>query len=411
MTAIPSILVLNAGSSSVKFGVFSAGETPALIVSGAIEGIGRDRARLRVTDAAGVAVRDEALSASDQEAAIDDLLSLLAETGEASTITAVGHRIVHGGPDCTCPALVTPELEMYLNRLIPLAPLHLPHNIAGIAAIRARLPELPQVACFDTAFHASLPRLALLTSLPRDIAGAEIRRYGFHGLSYEFVVDEVRRGGASNDERLVVAHLGSGASMAAIRDGRCVETTMGFSTLSGLAMATRCGDLDPGIILYLILERAMQPEAVQHMLYEQSGLLGLSGVSSDMRELLRLQNRTEVAKAIDYYCAQARMHLGALAATLGGLDHLVFTAGIGANAAEIRARICAGLAFLGIELDPERNKSGGRRISRDDSRVLVEAFPTNEELVIARHTLAVLRQHAEDVASSSRRPHDPHRLH
>jgi acetate kinase len=390
MNTPQSILVLNAGSSSVKATIFSADTEPTLLLHGAVEGLPRDQGRLHLTDAAGVLRRNEVLSLSSQQEAIDALLSMVAQADQSGAITAAGHRVVHGGPDRDCPALVTPELEQQLHRLVPLAPLHLPQNLAGISAVRARWPQLPQVACFDTAFHATLPKLARLTSLPRDVAGKEVRRYGFHGLSYEFVVDKLRcEGAAAVDERLVVAHLGGGSSMAAIRGGRCVETTMGFSTLSGLPMSTRCGDLDPGIILYLILERSMPPADVQQVLYERSGLLGISDVSSDMRELLSRKGHPEVAEAIDYYCLQARARLGALAATLGGLDHLVFTAGIGANAPEIRAGICAGLAFLGIELDPERNRSGARRISRDGSRVRVEAFPTNEELMIARHTMDV----------------------
>ena len=264
-----------------------------------------------------------------------------------------------------------------------------------------------QVACFDTAFHAGLPTLAKLTSLPRELAGNDIRRYGFHGISYEFVVDELRRRGASSKERLIVAHLGSGASMAAIRSGRSIETTMGFSTLSGMPMATRCGDLDPGILLFLLMERKLSPEAVQEILYERSGLLGISGITSDMRELLEQAHRPEAAEAIDYYCTQARAHLCALAAALGGVDRLVFTAGIGANSPEIRARICAGLEFLGIEVDGERNRSGHRRISREDSRVLVEAFPTNEELIIARHTVGVWRHQTNDAAPLSRPARHP----
>jgi acetate kinase len=308
------------------------------------------------------------------------------------TIIAVGHRIVHGGPDCDCPELVTPELEDRLKKLIPLAPLHLPHNLVGIAAVRARRPHLPQIACFDTAFHETLPKLSRMTGLPRDIAGHDIRRYGFHGLSYEFIVDELRRrhGAAVDDERLIVAHLGSGASMAAIRGGRSVETTMGFSTLAGLPMGTRSGDLDPGIILYLIMEKGLSAEMVQHMLYERSGLLGISGASSDMQELLGQQHRAEVAEAIDYFCGRARAYIGSLAATLGGLDRLVLTGGIGANAPQIRERICEGLEFLGIDLDPARNRNCERTISRDRSKVEVEALPTDEELMIARHTVALM---------------------
>lgn len=232
-----------------------------------------------------------------------------------------------------------------------------------------------------------------MTGLPRDIAGQDIRRYGFHGLSYEFIVDELRQrhGTAVDDERLIVAHLGNGASMAAIEGGRSVETTMGFSTLAGLPMGTRSGDVDPGAVLYLIMEKGMSAEAVQHMLYRRSGLSGISGASSDMRELLSQIDRPQVAEAIDYFCARARAYIGSLTAALGGLDRLVFTGGIGADAPEIRERICEGLGFLGINLDPARNRGGERAISRDESQVKIEAFATDEESMIARHTMALLR--------------------
>jgi acetate kinase len=380
----------------VKFALYSADQRPSRHLSGAVDGIGRDHGRFRAIDATGASWVDEAPRVSDQEQAIELILSTVERRGVAWTIIVVGHRIVHGEPDCDCPEFVTPELEERLKKLTPLAPLHLPHNLAGIAAVRARRPHLPQVACFDTAFHETLPKLARMTGLPRDIAGHDIRRYGFHGLSYEFVVDELRRrhGAAVDDERLVVAHLGNGASMAAIHGGRSVDTTMGFSTLAGLPMGTRSGDLDPGIILYLIMEKGFSPDVVQHMLYEQSGLLGISGASSDMRELLKQQNCPTVAEAIDYFCVRARAYIGALAATLGGLDRLVFTGGIGANAPEIRAHICEGLGFLGINLDPARNRGGERTISRDESQVQIEAFATDEESMIARHTIALLQPQA-----------------
>ncbi len=396
VTAVQScVLVLNAGSSSVKFALFST-DHPSCHLTGAVDGIGRDRGRFHAIDATGANWVDEAPRVSDQEQAIELVLSAVERRGVTWTIIAVGHRIVHGGPDCDCPEFVTPELEERLKKLIPLAPLHLPHNLAGIAAVRARRPELPQVACFDTAFHQALPKLARMTGLPRDIAGHDIRRYGFHGLSYEFIVDQLRRryGTAVDDERLIVAHLGNGASMAAIKGGRSVDTTMGFSTLAGLPMGTRSGDLDPGLILYLIMEKAMSAEAVQHMLYEHSGLLGISGTSSDMRELLQQINRPEVGEAIDYFCARARAYVGSLTATLGGLDRLVFTGGVGANAPDIRERICEGLGFLGINLDPARNRGAERMISRDKSRVQIEAFATDEESMIARHTVALLRPQA-----------------
>lgn len=386
------VLVLNAGSSSVKFALFSADQRPARHLSGAVDGIGRDRGRFHAKDETGGMRVDEERRVSNQEEAIELILSSVERRSAGWTIIAVGHRIVHGGPDCDCPELVTAELEERLKKLIPLAPLHLPHNLAGIAAVRAHRSHLPQVACFDTAFHEGLPKLARMTGLPRDIAGHDIRRYGFHGLSYEFIVDELRRthGAAVADQRVIVAHLGNGASMAAIKGGRSLETTMGFSTLAGLPMGTRSGDLDPGIVLYLLMEKGLSAEAVQHMLHERSGLLGISGASSDMRALLEQRDRPHVSEAIDYFCARARAYIGSLAATLGGLNHLVFTGGIGANAPEIRQRICEGLEFLGIDLDPARNRAGQRAISRDGSRVAIEAIPTDEETMIARHTVALV---------------------
>lgn len=385
------VLVLNAGSSSVKFALFSGEPTPTLQLSGAADGIGQDRGRFHAKGRPGGFWADEERRIANQEEAIELILSSIEGRSAEWTITAVGHRVVHGGPDCDCPKLVTADLEERLEKLIPLAPLHLPHNLAGIAAVRAHRPGARQVACFDTAFHARLPRLARMTGLPHEVAEYAIRRYGFHGLSYEFILDQLQtRGIGGAGERLIVAHLGNGASMAAIRDGRSVETTMGFSTLDGLPMGTRCGDLDPGIILYLLMAKGLSAEAIQQMLYERSGLLGISGTSSDMQELLKDVERPQAVEAIDYFCYRSRAHIGSLAASLGGLDHLVFTGGIGANAPAIRARICEGLGFLGIELDPARNLAGGGVVSRDGGFVSVEALPTDEELMIARHTVALL---------------------
>lgn len=390
------ILVLNAGSSSIKFALFSANEPLCRHLSGAVDGIGRAQGRFRARDEAGRVQADEAVSVADHEQALKLVLSMIELPEARRSLIAVGHRIVHGGPGCDCPEPVTSELERRLGALIPLAPLHLPHNLAGIAAVRARRPHLPQVACFDTAFHRTMPKLARMTPLPRNVAGDEIQRYGFHGLSYEFVLDDLRRahGKVIDSQRLIVAHLGNGASMAAIRNGRSIDTTMGFSTVAGLPMGTRSGDLDPGIILHLIAAKAMSVDAVQHLLYERSGLLGISGLSSDIQELLGQMHRPEVVEAIDYFCARARAYVGSLSAALGGVDRLIFTGGIGANAPLIRQRICEGLRFLGIDLDPARNQSGERMISRHGSPVVVEALPTDEELMIARHTLALMAQRA-----------------
>ena len=391
MPAATAILVINSGSSSVKFALFTAEAPLSRLWSGAIERIGLANGRFHALDVNGAPVLDETGDIADHETALRLLLDAVERHPSGARLAAVGHRVVHGGPECDCPVIVTAALESQLRQLIPLAPLHQPHNLAGIAAVRRARPALPQVACFDTAFHHDLPRLATLTALPRAFHGQGIRRYGFHGLSYEYVVDALRHDGVDvAHERIVVAHLGNGASMSAVKGGRSVETTMGFSTLAGLPMGTRCGDLDPGIILYLLTEKSMTAERIHHLLYEESGLLGLSGLSRNMQDLLALPAEPAAIEAIDFFCYQARRHLAALTAALGGLDRLVFTGGIGANAPAVRAKVCTGLEYLGIVFDDERNTNGARLISADASRVAIEAFPTDEELMIARHVQQVL---------------------
>ena len=389
----PAILVINCGSSSAKFALFAdERDVRRRLWSGSLDRIGLADGRFRAIDESGNAVVDETRAIPEHAQALRMLLDMFARHSSGVSPIAVGHRVVHGGADCDCPLPVDEVLLTRLRRLVPLAPLHLPHNLAGIAAVRGVRPDRPQVACFDTAFHHGLPRLARLTGLPRAFADEGILRYGFHGLSYEYVMTELRRRYGPNvaKECIVVAHLGNGASMAAIRDGRSVDTTMGFSTLGGLPMGTRSGDLDPGIVLYLLMEKGMTAQQVQQLLYEQSGLLGLSSLSRNMQELLaRADTAPAAAEAVDFFCYQARKHLAALTATIGGLDRLVFTGGIGANAPEIRARICDGLAYLGILLDETRNAAGERTISNHGSDVVVEAFATDEELMIARHVRQV----------------------
>jgi acetate kinase len=389
------ILTVNAGSSSLKFAVFDlAGADLERRWSGALTRIALERGRFEVKDRAGETIVDETLQLANHLAAFDRLWRWLDTALEGGDIAAVGHRVVHGGEDCDCPLPVTPALEARLNRLTPLAPLHLPHNLAGIVAVRLRRPDMLQVACFDTAFHHSLPRIARMTGLPRRFETQGVRRYGYHGLSYEYVIDEIRAraGDKAAKARIIVAHLGNGASMAAIAGGRSVETTMGFSTLAGLPMGTRSGDIDPGAVLHLMLGDDMSAKAVQDLLYNGSGLLGLSGVSRNMEELLARPHDPAAADAVDYFCHHARRHLAGLTAALGGLDRLVFTGGIGANAAEIRARICEPLGYLGIALDAARNASPAPTISGDGAPVLAEAFATDEELVIARHTHHLLAE-------------------
>ncbi|ACS39718.1 MULTISPECIES: acetate/propionate family kinase [Methylorubrum] len=383
-----AILTVNSGSSSVKFALFDTAGPMTRLWSGVFEGIGSAQARLVVRGDEAVEAQQTALR--DHAAALAFILDHTEEQlrRQGVSLRAVGHRVVHGGPACDCPLPLDLPLEERLREIVPLAPLHLPHNLAGIAAVRAHRPRLLQVACFDTAFHQSLPPLAKMTGLPREYDARGVRRYGFHGLSYEYVVQMLRSSGeAAARGRTIIAHLGNGASMCAVQDGWSIETTMGFSTLGGLVMGTRCGDLDPGAVLYLMQHERLEADGIEELLYRRSGLLGTSGgLSGDMHELLASQARTEAQEAVDLFCYRARLHVGALTAALGGLDRLVFTGGIGANAPEIRARIGCGLEYLGVRLDGVRNRSGATEISPDWADVVVQVIPTDEELMIARHT-------------------------
>lgn len=374
------ILTLNAGSSSLKFAVYRrAADEPQLHLLGQIDGIGRG-ARL-VLGPPG-AQEFSAVTAQTQEQALQAALTAIKQRVQGLRITGVGHRIVHGGRDFTAPVELSPPALLALTELIPLAPLHQPHNLAGVAAAQAAFPGALQVGCFDTGFHRGQPWVHDTFALPRALYDQGVRRYGFHGLSYDYITTAL----AAEHPRLhagrvIIAHLGNGASMTAVQGGQSMGSTMGFSALDGLPMGTRCGQIDPGVLLYLLNERGMSPAQLQQMLYRESGLLGLSGFSSDMRDLLAA-TRPEAQEAIEYYVTRARREIGALAAVMGGLDGLVFCGGIGENAAEIRRRITDGLGFLGITLDPERNAENAREIAQGPTRVLV--FPTDEERVIAR---------------------------
>jgi len=383
-----AILVINTGSLSVKFALFDAESDLRRLFAGALERIGLPHARFHLKDTAGSTIFDEEVALPDHREALRHLIRASQERLDGKALVAVGHRVVHGGPDCDCPLPVTRELEARLKRLIPLAPLHQPHNLAGISAVREIAPHLLQIACFDTAFHHGLPRIAQMMSLRREFQTREIRRYGFHGLSYEYVVEVLRERGIDiENERIIVAHLGNGASMCAIKHGQSIETTMGFSTLAGLVMGTRTGDLDPGAVLYLMSEKGMNADAMQHLLYERSGLLGVSGVTSDMHDLLGRHDDRAAREAIELFCYRARCWLAALTAVLGGLDWLVFTGGIGANAPEIRGRICDDLSYLGIETDDGANSAGASTISTPKSTVTVQVVASDEEGMIARHVL------------------------
>lgn len=387
-----AILAINSGASSVKFALLPAAGPGGGYWSGEIDRIGEAGGRLRFVDPTGQALLDEARDVRSHDDALGLMLKAVAQRAPSVEVAAAGHRIVHGGEEGDRPLLITPGLEARLRKLTPLAPLHQPHNLAGVAALRRVRPDLTQVACFDTAFHHTLPRLATLTALPRALRGEGVRRYGFHGLSYQYVVETLGAVGVDLErERIIVAHLGDGASMCALKGGRSVETTMGFSTLAGLPMATRCGDLDPGAVLYLLLEKGLTPDQVQQLLYRQCGWLGVSGFSGDMQELLAHPDHPEAAEAVDFFCYQARKHLAALTAALGGLDRLVFTGGVGAHAPAIRDRICSGLGYLGIAVEAGRNQRGERLISSEGGRVRIEAFATDEQTVIARQVRQVLQ--------------------
>jgi acetate kinase len=386
------VLVINAGSSSLKFSVFERGNGDVLVtkLQGQVEGIGASP-HLKVSAAGGKTLTDEAIGSGSLEDAFAAVQKWLADhLKSAAPIDAVGHRIVHGGSRYCEPVRIDSQVLAGLTEWIPAAPLHQPHQIAAIRAVAKAAPHARQVACFDTAFHANEPALAREYGLPREFAARGIRRYGFHGLSYEYIVSTLPDvAPAVADRRVVVAHLGNGASLCAIAHGRSVATTMGFTPLDGLLMGTRCGALDPGVVLYLLQHEKMSPSKIEQLLYERSGLLGVSGVASDMRALLKSPEQS-AREAVELFVYRVSRELGSLVAALGGLDALVFTGGIGEHAAEIRARVCTGATWLGVALDAAANQRGGPRISTADSAVSAWVIPTDENLMVARHTRRVL---------------------
>ena len=372
------ILTLNAGSSSLKFGLYDDAEDPDLLVHGQVDGIGR--AAQLILNAEGTEMCEQ-VSARTQQDALTHVMQALAPHLSGRHIIGVGHRVVHGGPDFATPVILTPETQQALAAFSPLAPLHQPHNLAGVTAARDLFPDAVQVACFDTAFHRGHPWVNDAFALPRSLYDEGIRRYGFHGLSYDYVTSVIARDFPElHQGRIIIAHLGNGASMCATRNGKSVGSTMGFSALDGLPMGTRCGQIDPGVVLYLIEQKGMAPNDVLDLLYKDSGLLGLSGISGDMRTLLASE-APEARQAIDYYVFRARREIGALSAVLGGVDALVFCGGIGENAGTIRQRIVDGLAYLGLVLNAAETQ-GSREVGCGPARILV--IPTDEERVIAR---------------------------
>jgi acetate kinase len=391
------ILVLNAGSSSIKLSLFArgGGDGPERLLDGQFEGIGATP-HATARNAHGDVLLDqhwpEGQGPTDHNQALAYLLPGLTAQHATWRPAAVGHRVVHGGSHFREPVLVTAVERRQMEELVPLAPLHQPHNLKGIDAVARLFPDVPQVACFDTSFHRDHPWVADTYGLPRSFYAEGVRHYGFHGLSYAYIVRAMRRLAPTVAAgRMVVAHLGNGASMCAIHDGRSMDSTMGFTPLDGLLMGTRCGQIDPAVLLYLLREKRMSLEALSDLLYYQSGLKGLSGLSSDMRNLLA-SSAPEARQAVDFFVYRVTCSAGALAAALGGIDGLVFTGGIGENSAEIRARVCRGLAWLGLEFDEAANNAGKRSIAAASSKISAWNVPTDEAHMIAIHVQEILQR-------------------
>jgi acetate kinase len=383
------VLSLNSGSSSLKFALYRmSAERQSLRVRGAFEGLGQPNGRFWLEGSQAGALEDVIGIFRDRRDAVRRMFEALDAHGLRRP-DAIGHRLVHGGPDYAAPQRIDASLVDVLRRLVPLAPLHLPGEIALIEAVQVHFPDVPQVACFDTAFHRAMPELAQRLPLPNDLWSANVRRYGFHGLSYEYVLGVL---GSAGQGRTIIAHLGNGASMVALRDGRPMDTTMGLTPIGGVVMGTRSGDLDPGVLLYLIREKGYDAARLERVVAEQSGLQGVSGSTSDMKTLL--ESRTHdprAAMAVAMFCYSIRKHAGALAAVLDGVDTLAFTGGIGERAAAVRSEICDGLQHLGIRLDPQRNADHADTISTLSSACTVRVIATNEDLQIARHTYAIIQ--------------------
>ena len=390
-STLPCVLTINGGSSSIRFAVYGAGETPRRRLDGKIDRIGLSGTNVIVNDPTATPQVPRRVAAADHRTAAGFLLDWLEAQPVFASVKAVGHRVVHGMTHAE-PERVTPKLLAELHRITPYAPDHLPREIGLIEAFRKRHPKLPQVACFDTAFHRTMPRVATLLPIPRLYANKGVERYGFHGLSYAYLMEELGRlDPAAAKGRVILAHLGNGASLAAVRHGKSIDTSMGFTPTAGLVMSTRTGDLDPGLVYYLARAERMTAARFQRMVSHQSGLLGVSGTSSDLRDLLA-QEATDVraAEAVALFCYQAKKWIGSFAAALGGVDTLVFAGGIGENAPLIRERICDGLDFLGIELHRKRNAQNAPLISPDAGRVTVRVIRTDEEMMIASSVTRVL---------------------
>ena len=398
----PIILTVNGGSSSVKFALFEANDPLVRILSGAIEGIGQPEAVLRVKGLDQADTFSREVKAPDHATAVTVLMGWVEERLGWNALTAVGHRVVHGGPNYCEPLRITAEMIKELDRLSPFDPQHLPEEILLTEAFHRRFPDLPQVACFDTAFHHDLPRVARLLPIPRRYEALGVRRYGFHGLSYEFLMGELARldGSEAAHGRVILAHLGNGASLAAVHHGKPVDTSMSFTPAAGVPMSTRSGDLDPGLVWYLASKEKIDAKHFNEMVNFQSGLIGISETSSDMQKLLELETQdVRAAEAIALFCYQVKKWIGAFAAAMGGLDRLVFSGGIGENAPAVRERICDGLGFLGIALNEMQNAKNASLISNDTGRVKVRVIRTDEELTIARTVCRVLGLDKKDISN------------
>ncbi len=387
-----AVLAINGGSSSIRFAVYDGGDSLRRLLAGKVDRVGFSGTTLTSVDATGQTQESRIIDTVDRASTVAALLDWFEIQPVLTSVKAVGHRVVHGMAHSK-PEPVTPELLDELRRITPYDPEHLPLEIELIEAVRQRYPSVPQVACFDTAFHRTMPRVASLLPIPRRYTAAGVRRYGFHGLSYQFLMEELARlsDPSATKGRLILAHLGNGASLAAVRDGRSIDTSMGFTPASGLVMGSRSGDVDPGLVSYFARTEHMSTAQFQDMINHASGLLGVSETSSDLRDLLAVEHEdVRAAEAVALFCYQARKWIGSFTAALGGLDTLVFAGGIGENSAVARQRICADLGFLGIELHEERNVKNAPLISADGGRVAVRVMRTDEELVIARSTLRVL---------------------
>ena len=389
----PSVLTVNGGSSSIKFALFEADDVPQRILEGRIEGIGLREGSFKVKGSDPSDNFDKRVVAPDRTAAVNLLMDWVNARIESGTLSCVGHRVVHGGPKYWEPQRITPDMIKELHQLSPFDPEHLPEEILLTEAFHHRFPELPQVACFDTAFHHDLPRVACQLPLPRRYEAKGVRRYGFHGLSCAYLIEELARVADARvaKGRVVLAHLGSGASITAVRDGQSVDTSMGFTPSAGLPMSTRSGDLDPGLVWFLASTEKLDAKHWNELVNSQSGLLGVSETSSDVRDLLARESEDiRAAEAIALFCYQIKKWIGAYAAALGGLDALVFSGGIGEHSVPVRTRACDGLEFLGIEIDEKRNLANESVISTNSSRVVVHVIPTDEESMIARTVCRVL---------------------